>query len=417
MNKPNAVPTPITDVEDLPLKGIRVLEFSQTVMGPCAGMLLGDMGAEVIKVEPVPTGDPTRDLRGFMSGIFATYNRNKRSIAIDCKSPEGKATIHKLVETSDVLLENFAPGTMDRLGCGWDELHAINPRLIYLTLKGFLSGPYENRAALDEVVQFMGGLAYMTGPVGRPLRAGAPVTDVTGALFGVYAVTAALFERQRTGRGKLIRSALFESVTFMMGAFMAGNAREGREMPPMPNREHSWPVYDTFETQDGKIVFVSVTSEKAWARFVGAFELPELTLGKDPRISNLSDLTLNRDWMLPLVAARMLTLTRDEIARRCEAIACGWANVSRPSDLTDDPHLNAGHMLDVNFQPHRGAKEPESVRQTRIPGIPLELDRRAIGLRQQPPLYGEHTDAVLRDLLGADKLAELKAKGVVKGRE
>src|SRR5690349_13120716 len=192
-----------------PLSGLKVLDFGHTIMGPCAGLLLADLGADVIKVEP-KEGDATRRLPGFAAGFFATYNRNKRSIALDLKRPEGQAAVHRLVAGVDVVLENFAPGTMERLGCGWAELEKSNPRLIYLALKGYLAGPYEQRGALDEVVQMQTGLAYMTGPPGRPLRMGAPIIDILGAVFGIVAVLAALRERDRTGRGQRVGSALFE---------------------------------------------------------------------------------------------------------------------------------------------------------------------------------------------------------------
>lgn len=397
--------------ENLPLRGIRVVEFSQTVMGPCAGMLLADLGADVLKIESPPMGDPTRELKGFASGMFVSYNRNKRSVVIDCKQPEGQAVLHDLLRTADVFIENFAPGTVDRLGCGYKTVAALNPRLVYLSLKGFLSGPYENRAALDEVVQFMGGLAYMTGPLGRPLRAGASVTDIMGALFGVFAVVSALYERQASGKGRHIRSSLFESVTFMMGQFMAGIKRQGREMKPMPDRDQSWPVYDIFNSADGEIVFVSVTSEKSWARFVAAFDLP--FAADDARLATLPLLMAARSWTLPVITARMKDLPQAEIARRCEAAGCGWAPASRPSQLWDDPQLRAGHMLTVRIPGYReeGGAQPAS--EVDLPGLPLELDGQMPGLRNQPPLFAEHTREVLAGLLGEEAYARLLQKKIV----
>ena len=210
-----------------PLKGLKVLEFSHTIMGPCAGLVLADLGADVVKIEPAPAGDHTRRLPGFAAGFFAAFNRNKRSLALDLKSPEGRATAHRLVAQADVVLENYGPGTMERLGCGWETLQAINARLVYLALKGFLAGPYEHRPALDEVVQFQSGLAYMTGPPGRPLRAGASIVDILGAVFGVVAVQAALRERDTTGQGQRVSGALFESAVFLMGSHMSGLAATG----------------------------------------------------------------------------------------------------------------------------------------------------------------------------------------------
>ncbi|MGE0417182.1 MAG: CaiB/BaiF CoA transferase family protein, partial [Acetobacteraceae bacterium] len=192
-----------------PLAGLKVLEFSHTVMGPTAGLLFAEMGADVIKVEPAPDGDRTRRLGGFGAGFFAGFNRNKRSLAIDLKSKEGQAVMHRLVPHADIVLENFGPGTMERLNCGYEHLAPLNDRLIYLALKGYLAGPYEHRPALDEVVQFQSGLAWMTGPPGRPLRAGASVIDIMGAMFGVIAVQAALRERVVTGKGQRVASSLF----------------------------------------------------------------------------------------------------------------------------------------------------------------------------------------------------------------
>jgi crotonobetainyl-CoA:carnitine CoA-transferase CaiB-like acyl-CoA transferase len=216
---------------ELPLSGIRVLDFGHTVMGPTCGVVLADLGAEVIRVEP-PEGDRTRRMYGFARGFFGAFNRNKRSLGIDLKHPEGRAIIERLLPTADVLIENFAPGAMDRLGLGWEQARAVNPRLIYCALKGYLPGPYEHLPALDEVVQMQGGLTYMTGPPGRPLRAGTSVVDIMGGVFGAVAILAALRDRDRTGQGRLVRSALFESVAFMVGQHMASIALTGQECRP-----------------------------------------------------------------------------------------------------------------------------------------------------------------------------------------
>src|ERR1700676_619151 len=233
--------------QSLPLFGIRVLEFCHTIMGPTAGLILADLGADVIKIEPAE-GDHTRRLYGFAAGFFPTFNRNKRSLAVDLKSDEGRGVLHRLAQTADVVLENYAPGAMDRLGCGYAELSQNNPRLIYCALKGFLSGPYEHRPALDEVVQFMAGLAYMTGPPGQPLRAGASVVDIMGGAFAVIGVQAALRERERTGRGQLVKSALFESTSFLMMQHMAGEIVSGHAPPPMHARDGAWAIYEPVVT-------------------------------------------------------------------------------------------------------------------------------------------------------------------------
>src|ERR1700691_3355705 len=264
-----------TSDDTAPLAGVRVLEFCHTIMGPTAGLILADLGADVIKVEPAE-GDSTRRRIGFAAGFFATFNRNKRSLAIDLKSDDGRALLYRVAATADVVLENYAPGTMERLGCGYGDLSQKNPRLVYCALKGFLSGPYEHRPALDEVVQFMAGLAYMTGPPGQPLRAGSSVVDIMGGMFAVIAVQAALRERERTGRGQMIKSALYESTAFLMAQHMAGEAITGRAPPPMPAREGAWAIYEPFETKDGEQIFVGLTSDRQWRRFCEEFERPEL---------------------------------------------------------------------------------------------------------------------------------------------
>src|SRR5271155_2969970 len=285
--------------DTLPLAGIRVLEFCHTIMGPTAGLILADLGADVIKIEPAD-GDSTRRRIGFAAGFFATFNRNKRSLALDLKSDEGRALLYRLVGTADAVLENYAPGTMDRLGCGYDDLSKRNPRLIYCSLKGFLSGPYEHRPALDEVVQFMAGLAYMTGPPGQPLRAGASVVDIMGGMFAVIAVQAALRERERTGRGQFAKSALFESTAFLMMQHMTGEAVTGKPLPPMPARQGAWAIYEPFATADGKQIVVGLTSDGHWRRFCEQFERGDLL--RDPSYKTNEDRVLARAALCPLVA-------------------------------------------------------------------------------------------------------------------
>jgi crotonobetainyl-CoA:carnitine CoA-transferase CaiB-like acyl-CoA transferase len=256
-----------------PLDGVRVVEFSHMVMGPTCGLVLADLGADVVKVEPAPRGDKTRYLPGSGSGFFGTYNRNKRSVSVNLKSAEGLEFASRLVQESDVLIENFSAGVLDRLGLGYDAMQKVNPRLVYCALKGFLSGPYEQRVALDEVVQMMGGLAYMTGPEGRPLRAGASVNDVMGGLFGVVAIQAALWERQHTGKGTFVRSGLFENNMFLVAQHMLQYRQTGVPAVPMPERKSAWAVYDVFETADDENIFIGVVSDKQWAQFCNAFEL------------------------------------------------------------------------------------------------------------------------------------------------
>jgi len=254
------------------LEGVKVLDFSQLLQGPFATQMLGDLGADVIKVEP-PGGDKTRLLKGSGAGYFTMYNRNKHSICVDLKTDDGRRVVRDLIKDADILVENFRNGTMDKLGLGYDVLCAINPRLIYCSARGFLTGPYENRTALDEVTQMMGGLAYMTGPPGKPLRAGASVVDVLGGMFGVIGVLAALEQRQRTGKGQHLSSSLYESTAFLVGQHMAQMAVLGEPAQPMPTRISAWAVYDIFTSSDGEKVFVAVVSDGQWKTFCQSFDL------------------------------------------------------------------------------------------------------------------------------------------------
>jgi crotonobetainyl-CoA:carnitine CoA-transferase CaiB-like acyl-CoA transferase len=376
-----------------PLEGLRVLEFSHTIMGPCAGLILADLGADVVKVEPAPSGDHTRRLPGFAAGFFATFNRNKRSLAIDLKRPEGREAIHRLAAQADVVLENYGPGTMERLGCGWDDLSKLNPRLVYLALKGFLAGPYENRPALDEVVQFQAGLAYMTGPPGQPLRAGASVIDILGAVFGVTATLAALRERDATGRGQRVGSALFESTVFLMGSHMAGIAATGEPVPPMPARKGAWGVYEPFTTGDGDQVFIGVTSDAQWVRFCDAFGLTDLAA--DERLRTNADRARARSWLTPRLREEIAKLPRETVVSRCEAAAISWAPVGKPADLFTDPHLLASNGLLATAISALGGGPADTL----LPALPLEMGegRERPGLRRQPPRMGEHNAEVLSE--------------------
>ncbi|HMK68496.1 MAG TPA: CoA transferase, partial [Stellaceae bacterium] len=284
----------------LPLADIRVAEFSHAIMGPSAGMVLADLGAEVIKVEPAPDGDPTRRLTGSGVGFFGFYNRNKKSLAIDLKSPRARPVIDALIRRSDVLVENFASGTMERLGLGQDAVAALNPRLVYASLKGFLSGPYERRRALDEVVQMMSGLAYMTGPPGRPLRAGASVIDVMGGFGAVIGILAALRERERTGKGGTVTSGLFESAAFLMGQHMVNALYLPGPLQPMSIRNSAWGVYDIFESREGKSIFIGIVTDTQWRRFCAVFERGDLL--EEPEFHSNTSRVAARPRLVPLLA-------------------------------------------------------------------------------------------------------------------
>jgi len=396
----------------LPLAGLRVLEFTHMVMGPSCGMILADLGAEVIKVEPL-AGDNTRRLLGSGAGFFAMFNRNKRSLAVNTQDPRGLEIVLKLLAGADVFSENFKPGAMERLGLGPAALAALNPRLIYVSHKGFLPGPYEQRTALDEVVQMMGGLAYMTGPEGRPLRAGASVNDIMGGMFGAIGVLAALVQRAQTGRGQQVQSALFENNVFLMAQHMMQFAVTGRPAAPMPSRISAWGIYDVFSVQGGEQIFLAVVSDSQWALFCEAFELADLRA--DARLLGNNQRVQARDWLLPLLRTRLAELSAAEIGARFEARGLPYAPITKPQALFDDPHLCAtGGLAAVTIPPDASAAGHAI--ETRAPLLPLSLDGQRLPLRLPPPALGADTAALLGELgYSAAEQARLLADGVVGG--
>ena len=392
---------------ELPLAHIRVIEFSHMVMGPAAGMILADLGAEVIKIEPLG-GDKTRRLKGSGAGYFPMYNRNKKSICIDLKNPLGRELAGELLAGADVLIENFRPGAMDRLGFGWSDLHTSNPRLIYCSLKGFLSGPYEHRAALDEVTQMMGGLAYMTGLPDRPMRVGASVVDVTGGLFGVVGVLAALERRQRTGEGERITGSLFETTAFLVGQHMAQEAVTGEAPLPMSVRRSAWAIYDVFESREGEKIFVGVVSDTQWRRFCKEFDLQGLQA--DVSLAKNNERVRRRDRILSVVSKLFRSLGREELLMRLDRAGVPFAQVNTPSDLFDDPHLRAnGGLVGVTLR-----DGPRAGTRTETPALPIDWADARFGLRQDIPAAGEHG----RDVLAAagyppERIDELERAGLV----
>jgi len=395
---------------DLPLKGIRVVEFTHMVMGPTCGLVLADLGAEVIKVEPL-AGDSTRRLLGSGAGFYGLFNRNKQSLAVDVKDPRGREIVLKLVAGADVFSENFKAGTMDKLGFGAEALQKLNPRLICVSHKGFLPGPYEHRTALDEVVQMMGGLAYMTGPEGRPLRAGSSVNDIMGGMFGAIGVLAALFQRQTTGVGRQVQSALFENNIFLVAQHMMQFAVTGQPAAPMPSRISAWGLYDVFDVQGGEQIFLAAVSDTQWALLCTEFGWPELQA--DPRLQSNNLRVQAREWMVPLLRERFAPFTAAELARRFEAVSLPYAPITRPQDLFDDPHLLAtGGLAPVTLPADAsGAGRPI---ETLTALLPLALDGQRLPLRQGPPALGEHTQALLHELGYRDgDIAALREAGVL----
>ncbi len=380
-----------------PLKGIKVVEFSHMVLGPSCGLILADLGADVVKVEPAPKGDKTRYLPGSGSGFFGAFNRNKRSVAVNLKSPKGHKFAINLIRQSDVLIENFGKGVMDRLELGYKSTQEINTKLIYCSLKGFLSGPYENRAALDEVVQMMGGLAYMTGPKGRPLRAGASVNDLVGALFGVVAIQAALFERQHTGKGTFVRSGLFESNMFLVSNHMVQYFQTGMAAEPMPDRKASWAIYDIFQTADEEQIFVGVVSDKQWGEFCKAFDLEDLLNNK--ALSTNTQRVAQRNEFMPRLHKMLKTHNLSQIVEILESFGLPFAPIMRPDQLLDDPHVNhPGATVEVTLSNGVRAK---------VPTLPIEYNGARPSLYQDLPKIGEHNEAIAQQLGYSDEELEV----------
>ena len=298
-------------------------------------MLFAELGAEVIRIETPPNGDRTRHLGGSGAGYFSFYNRHKKSVLLDIKSDAGRDAALKIIGTSDALIENFAPGTMDRLGLGYEDIKPLHPRIIYCALKGFLAGPYENRVALDEVVQVMSGMAYMTGPPGQPLRAGASVIDVMGGQAGAFAILAALRERDKTGHGQLVQGGLYESAVYLMGQHMVQSALQGTPVQPMSVRDSAWAIYRIYETREGGPVFVGITTDETWARFCAEFGREDLAARED--FATNAGRRAHRVELDAEVATMFRAMTRDELVAACDRARMPFGPVGRPEDLFEDP--------------------------------------------------------------------------------
>ena len=371
--------------QTLPYAGLKVIEFTHMVMGPTCGLILADLGADVIKIEPLK-GDNTRHLLGSGAGFFSAFNRNKKSLAVDLKSAQGLALVKDLISSADVVSENFKPGTMKKLGLDYESLSERNPGLVYVSHKGFLPGPYEHRTALDEVVQMMGGLAYMTGRKGDPIRAGTSVNDIMGGMFGAIGVMAALKAREQTGRGQQVQSALFENNIFLVAQHMMQYVVTGKAPDPMPSRISAWAIYDVFNVKDGEQIFLAVVSDTQWRIFCDAFGLPELL--NNPELETNNQRVLARSWLLPLLQERLAVYSKHELAERFEANGLPFAPIARPEELLQDEHLlDTGGLAPMQM--------PDG-RETNVPLLPICMDGRRLGVRLNPPRLGEHTLSILQ---------------------
>jgi crotonobetainyl-CoA:carnitine CoA-transferase CaiB-like acyl-CoA transferase len=378
----------------LPLAGIRVIEFTHMVMGPTCGMILADLGAEVIKIEP-PGGDKTRNLPGLGIGFFRSFNRNKKSVVLDINSPHGHANAVDLIGECDVVLENFRPGLMTKLGLDYATLSKNHPTLIYVSHKGFLPGPYENRLALDEVVQNMAGLTYMTGPKGRPLRAGSSVNDIMGGMFGAIGVLAALQERQRTGRGQEIQSALFENCVMLAAQHMQQFLMTGEAPPPMPSRVSAWSVYDVFTLAGEEQLFIGAVNDKQFQILCDVIDRPDLA--SDPQLATNAQRVAVRPQLLEQLAQTLRHHRSDELSARLEAAGIPYAPIVRPEQLVNDPHLIASGGL-APMQTDDGGT-------TQVVLLPLLMGGRRPGVRQPLAKPGEHTEEILASLRSREPLA------------
>jgi crotonobetainyl-CoA:carnitine CoA-transferase CaiB-like acyl-CoA transferase len=374
-----------------PLAGVRVVEFTHMVMGPTCGMVLADLGAEVIKVEPID-GEATRRLLGAGTGFFPMFNRNKLSIGIDLRHDDGAAVARRLAASADIVAENFKPGALRKYGLDHAALTRDNEQLIYVSCKGFLPGPYEHRTALDEVVQMMGGLAYMTGRPGDPLRAGSSVNDIMGGMFGAIGALGALIQRGITGKGMEVQASLFENNVFLVGQHMLQYAMSGRPAAPMPARESPWAVYDVFTVKDGEQIFLAAVSDAQFSTFCDALGFDDLKA--DPTLATNNQRVQQRGTLLPLLRERLASRPAAELAAIFEHAGLPFAPIRRPQDLYDDPHLLAtGGLADVVLSD--GDKAGQRVKTTLLP---LALQGQRLPVRLDPPRLGEHTRQLLAGL-------------------
>ncbi|RKR31368.1 MULTISPECIES: CaiB/BaiF CoA-transferase family protein [Paraburkholderia] len=389
-----------------PLTGVRVVELSHMVMGPTCGMVLGDLGAEVIKVEPI-NGDKTRTLSGLGAGFFRSFNRNKQSIALDLEQPASQEVLKRLIASADIFCENFRPGRMQEIALDYATLSSKYPRLIYVSHKGFLAGPYEHRKALDEVVQMMAGLAYMTGPPGQPLRMGASVNDIMGGIFGALGAVSAILEREKTGKGQEIQSGLFENCAFLATQHMQQFAKTGIEPMPMPRRHVAWAIYEVFTAAQDEQLFIGVVSDGQWRSFCNMLGRDDWT--KNPSLATNTGRVEARPWLMPELRELVSKLEAETLMHELDAAGIPYAPIARPQDLFNDRHLIESGGL--------GELVTETGETTRLPLLPFTLGGRRFGARHPLPKVGQDTPVVLRSLgYSDDQIDDLAKSGAIQSQ-
>ena len=392
----NPTGTPMQDIASMtgPLDGLKVLDVSRFIAGPMCAMQLGDLGADVVKVER-KAGEETRanlPQLGDQSLYFLTFNRNKRSIALDFRNPADQETLRRLILRADVLIENFRAGTMEKMGCGWHRLHALNPRLIMVRISGFgQDGPLAERACFDAIAQAMGGLMTITGQAdGPPVLAGTFIVDYATALYGAIATLAALNKRQETGKGQLIEATLLESAVSMLMTAIPEQAQLGTSMSRAGNRDRYLSPVNSFATSDGGWVYISAGSDALFPRLAAIMERPDLL--EDPRFSTMYQRLANADAIEGVVGAWVKERTAEAVVALMDRAGVPCAKVATMAEVVANPQLRArGQLVDV--------QHPSAGRFT-THGVSFRLSDTPASIRRPPPRLDEHREEILCEWLG-----------------